>query len=488
MLVRNSLVSAGIALIVSLLCPADLACADVVISSGATANMSCSGGMCAPTATNAVLNVTDLENLLASGNVTVTTTGSGVQANNIHVKATLSPQNMNTLNLDAYQSIRIERHIAVEGSGGVSIATNDGGTGGTLSFGSEGRVSFANVSSPLSINGASYTLVKSIASLASALAANPNGDYALADNYDASQDGTYSGTPINTTVSGIVEGLGNAISNVTVVTTREQLVGGLFHTIDFESTVENLGLDGLKLKMGTFRGGTMGAGGFALVNDGLLFDDHVSGSISMDSHKTESGSLVGGLVGQNDWNIVDCYSSANVYTDGGSPGGLVGFSDFGSISGSYATGTVTIVYEANFGYAGGLIASNQGSIDTSYATGPVTGEGEAPDVGGLIGVNVATSDTVSTSYSTGQVTKGTFGAAGGFVGVVDAGGFSDCYWDINTSGQSSGAGGGNISGVTGLSSKKLRSGLPQGFDSTVWKEKKSVNNGFPYLVANPPPS
>ena len=36
--------------------------------------MSCSAGVCAPTATDAVLNVTDLENLLASGNVSVVAT------------------------------------------------------------------------------------------------------------------------------------------------------------------------------------------------------------------------------------------------------------------------------------------------------------------------------------------------------------------------------------------------------------------------------
>ena len=54
--------------------------ARVVIGADATQNMTCSAGICAPTAANAVLNVSDLETLLASGNVTVTTTGTGVQA------------------------------------------------------------------------------------------------------------------------------------------------------------------------------------------------------------------------------------------------------------------------------------------------------------------------------------------------------------------------------------------------------------------------
>jgi hypothetical protein len=64
--------------------------ADVTISSDQTQNMSCSAGVCMPTATSAVLNVGDLATLLASGNVEVTTTGSGVEANNIGVEAPLT--------------------------------------------------------------------------------------------------------------------------------------------------------------------------------------------------------------------------------------------------------------------------------------------------------------------------------------------------------------------------------------------------------------
>jgi hypothetical protein len=54
--------------------------ADAAISTAATQNMSCASGVCAPTASDAVPNVGDLESLLASGNVEVTTTGSEVEA------------------------------------------------------------------------------------------------------------------------------------------------------------------------------------------------------------------------------------------------------------------------------------------------------------------------------------------------------------------------------------------------------------------------
>ncbi|HEY1613901.1 MAG TPA: hypothetical protein VGF97_09455 [Rhizomicrobium sp.] len=53
--------------------------ASVVISSYATQNMACSGGVCSPTASNAVLNAGDLEALLAAGSITVTTNGADAQ-------------------------------------------------------------------------------------------------------------------------------------------------------------------------------------------------------------------------------------------------------------------------------------------------------------------------------------------------------------------------------------------------------------------------
>jgi hypothetical protein len=83
-----------------------MAHADVTISSASTHNMSCSSGICAPTAKKAVLNVTDLETMLASGNVTVTTTGPGVQADNLDVNAAVSWAGANALALDAHQSCR----------------------------------------------------------------------------------------------------------------------------------------------------------------------------------------------------------------------------------------------------------------------------------------------------------------------------------------------------------------------------------------------
>ena len=83
----------------------------VTISSGATQNMSCAGGICAPTAKTAILNVSDLEGFLASGNVTVTTTGTGVQAGDIRVRSALGWTNSSTLSLEAHRSVAIDAAV-----------------------------------------------------------------------------------------------------------------------------------------------------------------------------------------------------------------------------------------------------------------------------------------------------------------------------------------------------------------------------------------
>src|SRR5580658_10467102 len=93
------------------------ALADVTISNAATQNISCVGGVCAPTAAAAVLNVKDLEGFLASGNVEVSTTGTGVQAINIRVAANLSWTGATSLALDAYKSITINKSMNVKGTG-----------------------------------------------------------------------------------------------------------------------------------------------------------------------------------------------------------------------------------------------------------------------------------------------------------------------------------------------------------------------------------
>jgi hypothetical protein len=75
--------------------------ANVIVSAGATQNMDCADNVCVPTAEDGVLNATDLETMLANGNVDVATTGSGVQANNIEIDAPMAWSSGSVLTLDA---------------------------------------------------------------------------------------------------------------------------------------------------------------------------------------------------------------------------------------------------------------------------------------------------------------------------------------------------------------------------------------------------
>ena len=198
--------------------------ADVTISKKPTQNMSCQAGVCSPTAAEAMLNVTDLANMLATGDVKVTT-GSG--ATNIVVKASVGWTSNSRLTLDAIQSVEIDKPVMVTGTGAVTVTTNDGGKSGDLIFGDKGNVTFWDLTSSLIVNGNSYTLVGDIATLASDIASNPSGFYALANDYDASVDGTYSSAPIITAFEWHVRGAG-AYHRQPVKLRRPTLVVGLF--------------------------------------------------------------------------------------------------------------------------------------------------------------------------------------------------------------------------------------------------------------------
>ncbi|MFO7997234.1 MAG: GLUG motif-containing protein [Dehalococcoidia bacterium] len=153
-------------------------------------------------------------------------------------------------------------------------------------------------------------------------------------------------------------------------------------------------------------------------------------------------------------------------------GGLVGYNYYGNISNSHSAGSVN-----GYEYSGGLVGLNKGIVSNCYATTNMTGEWI---VGGLAGYN--SKGTVSNSYATGTVTRssGEYAHFGGFVGSNAEGRILNCYstgsvhyegtadptdkgfagsvftggdyemlgdfWDIETSGQTSTAG--NATGKT----------------------------------------
>jgi hypothetical protein len=486
----------GIFLLAATLGGAGVAHASVTISSAATQNMSCSDGVCTPTAANAVLNVGDLTTMLGSGNVTVNT-ATGLlaqQVEDIAVAAPFNWANASSLTLDAYRSVTVTASVAVNGSAPISLTTNDGGTGGYLSFVSGGSLSFLGTANGLKINGMAYALENSIAALAAAIAHKSSGRYALSASYDASHDARYKASPIPTKFKGTFNGLGNTISNLTVKSGAKNLDTGLFAYVNAGGSINSVRVTAANIAaIGHTDQEFSYAGVIVGRSDGTVFNSFASGQIT--ANATYSAMAVGGLVGANSKEILDSAASTTVLVSGnGSPqpvevGGLAGAVG-GTLDNSYATGTVSAEGGAEPTGMGGLVGFNDGLTENCYAQGSAT-MSTGLSVGGLVGL---TYSSVANSYSTGAAAGGSGVYVGGMLGddqkQMDEGTLSNTYWDTTTSGITNlSQGAGNIvndPGITGQTTAQLEANLPAGFDPTIWAESPSINNGLPYLIANPP--
>lgn len=397
--------------------------------------MSCSAGICTPTAKSAVLNAGDLAGMLGAGDVKIATTKHSAA---IVVDASVTWTSPNRLTLDARTGVFFKATVVSAGGGGLSIVTNDGGSGGDLLFSSRGNVTFWDTASGLTVNGAIYSLVKSVKDLASAIAANPSGNFALASSYDAAQDGKYLLSPVPTTYLGSLEGLGNTISNLDIApkdNRHHQVTAlGLFADIDATGSVRDINIAHAKIVSGSTQ---ISAGLLAAANLGTIAHAAASGSIR--AYWQASGH-VGGLAGFNGGTLLQ--SGANVAIQGppyGFSGGLVG-SNTGTVDGCTASGNGSegglvgdnqnvIVNSHASGAAseGGLVASNEGSIEYSFATGAVRGS----LVGGLVAANQG---VIAFSYATGTVTGDYQTAAGGLVAILEGGTIENAYATGSVSG------------------------------------------------------
>ncbi len=401
-----------------------------------------------------------------------------------------------SLTLDAYESIIVNAPVSVKKATSVNLDTDDGGTGGALTFGPKGQIEFGNCSCGLNINGEPFKLVHSVSALASAIAKKPSGNFALGADYDASADGTYLGSPIPTEIGGAIQGLGNSISNLSArYVNRKGQVSGVFEETRDQGSIEGLRIINERVRV------TNSAewGGLVGRNYGILFNDFVNGVFFAKGANAVAAGLaaanynqilysaatvkmlgdagyVAGLVAENVGEIVGCHANGSISAQKG--GGLVLYND-NIIDQSYSA--VKVKGDAG-AILGGLIGYEDGITTNSYATGSVSGD-RGSVLGGFVGETTA---QTYTSYSTGAVSGGSSSLVGGFAGDDSAATISESYWDTTSSGLDDGTGQGNVSGLTGLTTAQLQSGLPAGFDSAIWSEDPNINNGLPYLINNPP--
>ncbi len=158
------------------------------------------------------------------------------------------------------------------------------------------------------------------------------------------------------------------------------------------------------------------AGGLAGRNLGKIAESHSDGAV-------HGGAHVGGLAGCNDGDIIASYSTAGADGIGSYVGGLAGYNS-GRIATSYSRGVVN-----GPDHVGGFVGCNEGSVATSYSTGAVYG---VDLVGGFVGYNSAASSITSSFWDI--ETSGWTTSAGGegktTVQMQTAGTFLDAGWDF----------------------------------------------------------
>ena len=224
------------------------------------------------------------------------------------------------------------------------------------------------------------------------------------------------GDSVNNAFNAIFDGNGYVIRNLAI---RSELTNiGLFGVTTANAIIRNVGLvNNLSDYTGSSFSSVGGLVGWQ--NGGSITGSYATGNADGGAGYNDS---VGGLVGfQNGGSITGSYATGNA--DGGDGpadfvGGLVGFQRGGSIRASYATGDAD-GGDGGFDYVGGLVGNQQGgSIRASYATGNADGgAGNTEQVGGLVGRQSFGGNIVA-SYATGNADGGAGGQdyVGGLVG------------------------------------------------------------------------
>ena len=251
-------------------------------------------------------------------------------------------------------------------------------------------------------------------------------------------DWTPIGKDDNKAYTGTFDGNGKTITGLTV-TGSDQYVG-LFGHIGSGGTVKDVTLEEVKIESNN---DMSAVGGVAGRSYGTLENCSVSGSVSVSGTNSIAGGVVGyQLVGS----ITGCSSSARV-KGVAYAGGIAGYTNGGaSLTGCYATGSVSVENNTtSAAYAGGVVGNNGSSstLKACYAWGSVTGSGSGTVyVGGVTGSNDL--GTLTACYHAKRTVSGPGGATGGVAGrnfndsMFDGGIITACYWGDN--GQTQGIG------------------------------------------------
>ncbi|MBN7774083.1 S-layer homology domain-containing protein [Clostridium aminobutyricum] len=247
---------------------------------------------------------------------------------------------------------------------------------------------------------------------------------------------------------GIFDGDGHTISGFTISgvygpksDTAEYV--GLFGNVDASGSVEDLTLESSSIKGGVYVGGIVGYNSGEVINCVLGSSSDVSGSTNVGGivgyttktlksnvnkgKVTGSGSNVGGIVGSASLEgdaVKGCANKGNV-SGKARTGGIIGYLATSSmtvnIDGCSNTGEVSSLGD----YAGGIVGYADGDayslyIKSCYNTGTLSGEGSN---GGIAGYAKGSKTKIYDCYNTGQIT----GKASGGIAGSNEGSIERCY-------------------------------------------------------------
>ncbi len=265
-----------------------------------------------------------------------------------------------------------------------------------------------------------------------------------------------------------------SISNnyITGTINGEDYVGGLIGSSSssyYYPRIKN-NLASATVSGNNYIGGLMGSSSSSYYYNPTISNNYATGTVGGERYV---GGLIGYFYSTHNATVNNSYATG-IVSGLFHVGGLVGCSTRTTINSSYATGAVSGLNNVG-GLTGYAFCLN---CNICYAKGAVNGNS---NVGGLSGYIRYTN--INNSYATGAV-NGTGSSIGGLVGTNDNSKYSSSssFWDIETSGQTTSAGG---NGKTTSQMKSVDTYLNAGWDfDETWAISENLNSGYPVFLNN----
>jgi hypothetical protein len=244
-----------------------------------------------------------------------------------------------------------------------------------------------------------------------------------------------------TVFTGTFDGKGHNLTNFSINGENNSYIG-LFGCINSGGSVSNLVLENCQVSGSDYVGSLVGYN-----NGGIISKCGSTGTVNVypQSHDTETM-----LEPQYNGNFSLFFT----------PVAVSGFEYVGGLAG-YNKGTINQCYSdrsvAGYSAVGGIAGRNDGDIRNCYSISIINGNSGSCDVGGLAGYQYG--GNISSSYSVGKV-RGFINVGGLIGGSEESSSVAGSFWDIQSSGQATSAGG------TGKTTEemKMRWAFTRGWD------------------------